>query len=212
MRTIVESAETAQIDELWHGKGLFTAWAPMTVLEKAASARIDWVALQCSADQAHVQLIDDEIAQVRRAGLHAVVWGVAPCAFPTDADGYIVQIETGDQRDAALELLPTLPVGKPRAIVTTFGGSDSADLVKPLRDHVQLALIECYLPDSPIHGDIGRMLWQAHEYGWPAALPVLGLYHGATVDQYTGFTPSDGFAVWVAEELDDQAWLRLAAL
>jgi hypothetical protein len=185
---------------MWDQAGLFTAWQPQPQISRAAASGFKWIALQVGGDTASA------VTQARAAGLHAVAWGLAGApGWTPEADGYIVQIEASDQYTAALALLPTLPAGKPRAVVTTFGGADTPALVAPLAKLADLALVECYLQDDPVHGNIDQMLWQAQQYGWHRALPVIGLYHEVALAQYPtlGARP---YSVWLAEEMRDQDW------
>lgn len=167
---------------LFQGRGLFTAWGAGAA-PSARDAGFDWIALQKSA----------------------TLWHALPLQG-TAGDGWIVQIEGPNQYQAALELLPTLE-GE-CAVVTNFGGCDNRELVDALP--VSTCLVECYAPEDPTHADIPRMLWQAGQYSWPIAVPVLGLYHDTGLDAYPLLDRSGPFAVWLAEELRPQDWQDLS--
>lgn len=201
-------------DPIWDGYGLFTAWGftatgghitfpdPTALAQRAKSAGFDWIACQTGQH-------DTEIAtEIRKAGLKYVCWGICPLNPPVKPDAVIVQVENVDQYNKALAQLDSLPT--PRACVTTFGNSDTPDLVAPLNAACDLAIVECYIEDDPIHADVDRMLWQAGQYGWSAAVPIIGLYGDAKLADYKSLDLSKGFSVWVAEELDDDQWTAVS--
>jgi hypothetical protein len=200
--------------DFWNAPGLFTAWgfdatspqwSAAELAGKARAAGFRWVAVQTTTGM----LLGNALA-LRDAGLKAVLWGLPGSVWDTNDlfEGYIVQIENPDQYREAVHVLPSLPT--PRAVVTTFGGEDTKGLVKPLLKYTSTALVECYKQDDPIHADIDRMMWQAAQYGWPRAHPVLGLYGGIGLGGYVNLGKRQ-FSVWTAEEMSDQDWIDLAS-
>jgi hypothetical protein len=204
-----QGTEPLAVDPLWDSPGLWTAWGfahgewpASTLAARAAGAGFRWVALQAGQHTAA------DAEAVRAAGLKYVVWGLAPFDAPTAADGCVVQVEDSEQYAAALAQLPKL--GGARAVVTTFGGADTPELVGPLALHASVALVECYRQDDPIHAQIGRMMGQAKHDGWPAARPVIGMWGGVGLDAYPELKPG-GYSVWNAEQLSDDGWAQLTA-
>ena len=56
------------------------------------------------------------------------------------------------------------------------------------------------------------MLWQARQYGWPLAVPIIGLYREKTLADYPTLDVRGGFSVWRAETMRDADWDDIARL
>lgn len=205
---------------LWDTPGLFTAWgfangdwSGAILGAKARDAGFEWVALQVG------QFSGADVSGLRGCGLRIALWEIAGDMQTSQAqlafvqpDGYLLQIEDTSQYQAALAYLRA-GVGdgvRDRAVVTTFGGADAPQLVSQLTERVDMALVECYAQDGPPHGDTLRMTWQARNYGWPRAVPVIGLFHGVPLSQYTIRPFGRGFSVWNAESLNQEDWTDIA--
>jgi hypothetical protein len=57
------------------------------------------------------------------------------------------------------------------------------------------------------------MVWQAGAYGWTTAIPVVGLYRGVGLGEYSPspLTHPLAFAVWNAEQMCESNWTDVAA-
>ena len=69
---------------------------------------------------------------------------------------------------------------------------------------VDTAFVECYRGDG--HGDLGRMMYQAKTFGWPHAIPIVGLYGGDRLRDYALSSYGESWGFWRVEQIDPSDW------
>lgn len=186
------------------------------------------IAIQIDRDGPRASLSD--VAILDRAGLDVYLWGIpddgdhraALEAFAGIVDGYIVQVENDEQYRALLDNLED-GVGEnlPRAVVTTFEGVNTTrngailtpERMQPIMAAgITTAFVECYRQDDLRHGDLALMLWQARQYGWPRAVPVIGLFRGNRLRDYGEVASLEGdWGFWNAEQIHPDDWRAIGA-
>jgi hypothetical protein len=212
----------------------FTAWGfeDGTLRADVLAARLVEAGVRSIAIQigpSGPRVAPSDMAILDTAGLDVYLWGIAndgdhQAALEAVAgivDGYIAQVENDEQYAALLDSLEA-GVGEhmPRAVVTTFEGVNTThnglvqtpERMQPLiAAGITTAFVECYLQDDPRHGDLPLMLWQARQYGWARAVPVIGLFRGYRLRDY-GDLPSlaGAWGFWNAEQIHPDDWRALA--
>lgn len=198
------------------GPWAFTAWGfqdhaeswPEELSDQCVEAGVGTILIQIGE-------ADPAVADpFHRKGVKVALWGVAGSddaaaldAF--NAAGYVPQIEGPGQRDAALaSLRASVGAGLSIAIVTTFSSLEDGatwfpQLAAAGANHL---LVECYRSDGPNQGDVPRMMWQAKQYGWPLADPIVGLYGGVTLDQYDLTGQGRDWGWWLCEDTEPSDW------
>lgn len=193
---------------------VFTAWGTApggqwenslgSLITQAKSAGLSGIAVQATQAQAkHVQ-------QIKDGGLKAYVWDVIGPGWKArldslNTDGLIVQVEGPGQFDGAVAGLLEDPLpGKPRAVITTYGGLDTPAKWGRLAGlGVEACLVECYAADDPvIHADLDKMLWQGTQYGIPKdkLFATVGTYRGERPTAYRGLNERAGMvSLYLAE-------------
>lgn len=120
---------------------------------------------------------------------------------------YIPQVESPAQLD---RLRQYLAAGFDiRAAVVSGSQPIPADIAAK----VTTALVECYAHEGYPFSDLDRMCAQFVRDGWPNAVPVLGIYDGATVADHTnarGHWPNGG--VWLLETCEPAQLAALKAM
>jgi hypothetical protein len=205
--------------------GLFTA---KELADRLVDAGIRSIAIQIDQGGPRATRPDAEI--FKRAGLDLYLWGIPDAgdhesaleAFEGIVDGYIAQVENDDQYRALLAILEA-GVGEnlPRAVVTTFEGINTTrnglirtpERMQPLTAAgITTAFVECYRQDDESHSRLSLMTWQAGQYGWSHAVPVIGLFRGDRLRDYKdlgSFGRVWGF--WNVEQIHPDDWRVLAA-
>jgi hypothetical protein len=164
-------------------------------------------------------------------GLAVYVWSVpgqddvdqVKQALQTFADGWIPQVEDDAQYDALLgELRDGVEEGLPRAVVTIFRGINVNDnrVATPERmstlasNGITTAFVECYkLPPDPEHdhSDLPWMIDHAHGYGWPNAIPVIGLFSGVRFAEYDLTLLGRAWGFYLADGVNADDWPAMAS-
>jgi hypothetical protein len=219
----------------WKLPVAFTAWGfesaslvATDLAERLVASGIRSVAIQVDRDGPRASRADAAILASR--GLDVYLWGIpddgdhaaALEAFAGIVDGYIAQVEDDAQYAALLDNIEAgVGGGLPRAVVTTFEGINTThngllrtpERMQPIvAAGITTAFVECYRQDHPSHGDLELMLWQAREYGWPEAVPVVGLYRGVRIGDYEGLDARAGsWGFWNVEQIHPDDWPVLEA-
>ena len=133
--------------------------------------------------------------------------GIAPC-WQVDGVGYIAQSEDPTQAPGALSFLKGVTGQK--AVVATQGGWENP---QPFLDAgINTCFVEAYGPEGWPYTDTNRMLWQAQHDGWPYVIPCVGCYHDYPLSAYNLEPYGHRFSIWLAEEMQEADWQRLASL
>lgn len=196
---------------------MFTSWtfhsdggsAVGNILHRTGLLKAKTVAVDLSIAELTAQHVKD----LKDNGLFVVGWGVPGAATGQQlsdlgVQGWMPQIEGDGQRDTVIAALKA-GVGSalPRAVVTTYGGLDTAAKVQALKDAgLDRAFVECYKADDPIHADLDRMLAQGGVYGFdPGKLwPLVGTWQGELPDAYSGLASRvPNYGVYLGEPMSD---------
>lgn len=89
----------------------------------------------------------------------------------------------------------------PAAVVTNFGGLDTAELARPFIDAKFSCIAEVHIKEDPNGTVAGRLDYAQRVLKWPAPQVMVGLGAGATLADYPGVFDLAGSSVFAAEEL-----------
>lgn len=182
------------------------------------ASRAAWAGFRSVALQLTTYTAAD-VAACQAADLRVMGWGIASQSDATylataGAVAYVPQIEGPGQRDSAVAMFAEGASGsRLRAIVTTFSGLEPPAQAARVATYISATMVECYVQDQPVGADLGRMTWQARQYGLPNPLPVVGLYDDVGTESYpqlAGYVPR--FGVWRGLQMPERAWGQVRAL
>lgn len=205
---------------------LFTAWTwkdgagiAGEVIRRAKLMGAKTVAVQLSQDTGGdpgSTLDPQDVQYLHDAGLFVVGWDPVGSPAATQillnglgVDGWLPQVEGPGQRDALIAALQQgVGKGKPKALVTTYGGLDTQPDKQALTaawGAEPFTFVECYAADGPIHADVSRMLSQGVVYGFRSDClrGLVGCYRGETPSSYTGLDASNYGGLYLEENASD---------
>lgn len=146
----------------------------------------------------------------RANGVIPGVWEAAPdygSMLRRASEGWdflIEQIEGPGQYDRVLQsigpfrdLYPSMQA----AVISNFGGMDTAALAAPLISAGLACLVECFVGENPMSTPARQVDFAARVLGWPGPQPMIGLGSGKTLADYPGWETFSGASVYSAEYL-----------
>jgi hypothetical protein len=175
-----------------------------------------WLALQAEElPSTPVQAIRDRCASKGTAAdgepvIKCGVWEAAvdygsPARVAAGFDFYIGQVEGPGQYDRLLQSLPAYRTAfptLPTAVVTNFGGLDTATLAAPLIRAGLTCIPESHLCESTGGGTPASIVDYAQRVlGFGSAQPMAGLGGGCTLANYPDLQTFPGYSIFAAEEL-----------
>lgn len=205
---------------------LFTAWTwhdgagiAGEVIRRARLGGFKSVAVQLS-ESTPDDATDDgrtldpgDVKAMRDAGLFVVGWDIvsadtAHLLETLPLQGWCPQVESMFQREPLYAALRAgVGAGLPKALVTTYGGLDTAADVVRLRELWPdvYTFVECYKADGFPHEQIDRMLDQGRVYSFDRSRlrALVGTYRGEMPTDYPGLDAADYGGAYLEESMSD---------
>lgn len=159
-----------------------------------------------------------DVDTLQAAGITVVGWGEVDSNTGADlaatgVTGWMPQIEGPSQYDNVIAALGAgVGAGMPKAVVTTYGGLDTAAKVTALKAAgIESAMVETYAAEGAYpYSDVDVMLNQGVIYGFDRTklTPILGTYRGETPADYTGFDEDviPNYGIFSIPQTSDAAW------
>lgn len=226
-----------------------TAWGPLgdsqyrdnnEAWERMRLAGVGAVGLQIAGGQPLFN--PDAPGRIRAQGRKVFLWGVADprddeIIALTRADGYMPQVETPDEYNAAIRNFEAgYGTGISRSVYTTLYGFNHyvhrtpTDLSPPegelttseyerMRPHCTHAMVECYIQDGGAHFPIINMIFATIQHGFDYYNPVIGLWRETPIAAYR--PPQDPntldsfgrqIGVYLSEGMTPGNWVELGAI
>lgn len=180
-------------------------WTVGELADKAVAKGFKWLV-------ADVRFTPDQKALVDACHAKRVYCGVweayvdygSPARTANGYDFYIGQVEGPGQYDRLVSSILEFRQAHPKlpaAVVTNFGGLETAALAKPLIDANFACIPEIWIKTDGVPPE-QRVYYATHVLGWKTAQPMAGLgENGATMADYPTITNFPGHCIFSGESI-----------